>query len=113
GSATMADNRGLRKRLARYAIADRRKAVRQLLTTLVPLAASAAALLYGIDHGFWLAAFLALPAAAFFASRRANTALGLAVSFLTLIPYTFWRRDHALHHAGSGNLDRRGRGDLT
>lgn len=129
GSVTMAESRGLRKRLARYAVPDRRKAVRQLLTTLLPLAASAAALFCGLAHGFWLAAFLALPAAAFlvrlftiqhdcghgafFASRRANNALGLAVSFITLIPYTFWRRDHALHHATNGNLDRRGKGDLT
>ena len=31
---------------------------------------------------------------------------------LTLTPYDFWRRTHALHHATSGNLDRRGFGDI-
>lgn len=129
GSATIADNGLLRKRLARYAIADRRRAILQLLTTISLLLASAAALLYGIAHGVWLAAFLALPAAAFlvrlfiiqhdcghgsfFRSRRANNTLGLVISLMTLIPYTFWRRNHAVHHATTGNLDRRGRGDLT
>ena len=128
GSAAVTNNRLLRKRLACYAIADRRQAILQLLTTTSPLLASAAALLYGIAHGVWLAAFLALPAAAFlvrlfviqhdcghgsfFRSRRANNALGLVISLITLIPYTFWRRDHAFHHATTGNLDRRGRGDL-
>ena len=31
---------------------------------------------------------------------------------LTLTPYDFWRRTHAMHHATSGNLDRRGIGDI-
>jgi omega-6 fatty acid desaturase (delta-12 desaturase) len=31
---------------------------------------------------------------------------------LTLTPYDFWRRTHAIHHASSGNLDRRGIGDI-
>jgi len=129
GSAAIADIGLLRKRLARYSVADRRRAIRQLLTTTLPLLASAAALLYGVAHGVWLATFLALPAAAFlvrlfiiqhdcghgsfFRSRRANNTLGLAISLMTLIPYTFWRKDHAVHHATTGNLDRRGRGDLT
>jgi hypothetical protein len=29
-----------------------------------------------------------------------------------LTPYDFWRRTHALHHANSGNLDRRGIADV-
>ncbi|MCC6476548.1 fatty acid desaturase [bacterium] len=48
----------------------------------------------------------------FFKSQRANNTLGLLCSVLTLMPYYYWRREHALHHAGNGNLDRRGRGDL-
>jgi omega-6 fatty acid desaturase (delta-12 desaturase) len=34
------------------------------------------------------------------------------MSVLTMAPYSLWRREHALHHAGSGNLDRRGVGDI-
>jgi len=30
----------------------------------------------------------------------------------TLTPYDVWRRSHALHHATTGNLDRRGIGDI-
>ncbi len=29
-----------------------------------------------------------------------------------MTPYDFWRRTHAIHHATSGNLDRRGIGDV-
>ena len=40
--------------------------------------------------------------------------IGLAgsSSMCTLTPYDYWRRTHAIHHATSGNLDRRGIGDV-
>ena len=48
----------------------------------------------------------------FFRARRANDWIGRIIGVLTFTPYDFWRRSHALHHAGSGNLDRRGIGDI-
>lgn len=38
--------------------------------------------------------------------------LGRALGVLTLTPYDVWRRQHALHHSYSGNLDHRGAGDV-
>ena len=32
---------------------------------------------------------------------------------VTLMPYSYWRHTHAIHHATSGNLDRRGVGDIV
>jgi acyl-lipid omega-6 desaturase (Delta-12 desaturase) len=117
------------KRLSHYAKPDAARAVGQLLTTLVPLLASAAALFYGLAHGFWPALLCAIPAALFlvrlfiiqhdcghgsyFASKRLNDALGRTLGVLTLLPYAAWRRDHAVHHATCGNLARRGIGDIT
>ena len=49
---------------------------------------------------------------AFFRHRRANDWVGRVLGVLTLTPYDAWRRAHATHHAGSGNLDRRGVGDI-
>jgi omega-6 fatty acid desaturase (delta-12 desaturase) len=49
----------------------------------------------------------------FFRSRRSNDWLGRIIGILTLTPYDYWRRTHAAHHATSGNLDRRGMGDVT
>ena len=49
---------------------------------------------------------------AMFTSRRINDWVGRVIGVLTLTPYDFWRHSHALHHAGSGNLDRRGIGDI-
>ncbi len=118
-----------RSRLAAYAKADMLRAVTQLANTALPFLASMGALLYGLDRGYWVAALFALPAAflvvrlfiiqhdcghfSFFASRRANDIVGLALSVLTLMPYAAWRRTHAVHHATNGNLDRRGTGDIT
>jgi acyl-lipid omega-6 desaturase (Delta-12 desaturase) len=114
---------------ALYARADTKRAVTQLLGTGLPFLVLVAALLYGVDRYGWAALPLALPAAgllvrlfmiqhdcghgSFFKSRRANDLLGRTLGVLTLTPYAFWRQSHAIHHAGSGNLDRRGVGDVT
>jgi omega-6 fatty acid desaturase (delta-12 desaturase) len=49
----------------------------------------------------------------FFRQRLANDWVGRAISVLTLTPYDYWRRSHAVHHASSGNLERRGVGDIS
>jgi hypothetical protein len=48
----------------------------------------------------------------FFHNRSANDWVGRVIGVLTLTPYDFWRRTHAMHHAGSGHLERRGLGDV-
>lgn len=48
----------------------------------------------------------------FFRSRRLNDWVGRAIGVLTLTPYDVWRQSHAIHHATTGNLDRRGTGDI-
>ena len=48
----------------------------------------------------------------FFASRRANSFWGYLTGVLTFTPYEQWRGQHAIHHGSTGNLDRRGVGDI-
>lgn len=48
----------------------------------------------------------------FFPSRRANDWTGRVIGVATLTAYDHWRASHAHHHANSGNLDRRGIGDV-
>ena len=45
-------------------------------------------------------------------SRRANVAVGTVLGLFVLSPFTRWKHDHAVHHATSGDLDRRGVGDV-
>lgn len=48
----------------------------------------------------------------FFGNRSANNWVGRCLGVLTLTPYKVWRRTHAIHHASSGNLGKRGIGDV-
>lgn len=48
----------------------------------------------------------------FFRNRQVSDWTGRVLGVLTLTPYDVWRRTHSVHHASSGNLDRRGMGDV-
>ncbi|MDF2667807.1 MAG: fatty acid desaturase [Paenibacillus sp.] len=48
----------------------------------------------------------------FFKSKAANEILGTITGILTVVPYHQWRHTHSVHHASSGNLDKRGVGDI-
>jgi omega-6 fatty acid desaturase (delta-12 desaturase) len=48
----------------------------------------------------------------FMPSKRLNTWLGVTVGLIVLSPFHSWRLEHAAHHASSGDLDRRGSGDI-
>jgi omega-6 fatty acid desaturase (delta-12 desaturase) len=107
-----------------------RKAVWQLLDTFVPYAALWGLMVYLVQqrYSYWITLALALVAGAllvriyiffhdcchgsFFASPLANRILGYVSGILTFTPFEDWRRAHAAHHATSGDLDRRGVGDV-
>jgi omega-6 fatty acid desaturase (delta-12 desaturase) len=117
-----------RRAVEPYVGPNARRASLQLVTTLVPLALVVWAIHLALQWSVALALPLALPAAgllvrtfilmhdcahgSFFSSRRINDAVGFITGVITLTPFTQWRRDHALHHASSGDLDRRGHGDV-
>jgi len=77
---------------------------------------------------YWMTLALAIPAAgfhvrlfiifhdcghgSFFRSKKANDILGVITGILAFTPYYQWRHTHAIHHATSGDLDRRGIGDV-
>jgi omega-6 fatty acid desaturase (delta-12 desaturase) len=49
---------------------------------------------------------------AFFKNRSMSDWLGRVIGVLTLTPYGVWRHTHSVHHSTSGNLGRRGMGDI-
>jgi len=117
-----------REILAPYSQPDTGKSLLQLLCTAVPFAALVAGIVAGLAYQVWWALLLVVPAGvflvrlfmiqhdcghgAFFRKRWANDLLGHALGVVTLTPYIDWRRSHALHHATTGNLDKRGMGDI-
>ena len=117
----------LSRRFTAYG-ADTKRSILQLGTTATPFIALLAIMAWASHDLYWLTLLLAIPTAgllvrlfiiqhdcghsSFFRSRAANDLIGRALSVLTLTPYYSWKRDHAAHHASTGNLDRRGRGDV-
>ena len=117
-----------RAAVAPYQRSDTRRALIQLADTLLPLGLAFCLMHAALGWSPWLTLALSVPAAgllvrtfiimhdcghgSFFASRRANDAVGYVTGVLTATPYKHWRHEHALHHASAGDLDRRGHGDV-
>ena len=117
------------KRLGPYRLPDNRRAAFEIALTAVPFLAAWIVMWLLLQVSVWLALLASIPAAGFlvrlfmiqhdcghgslFSAQSANDWTGRVISVLTLTPYDLWRRSHALHHASSGNLDRRGIGDIN
>jgi omega-6 fatty acid desaturase (delta-12 desaturase) len=122
------DARALTHLLARYSEPNNARGVFELVITVVPFIVIWALIWVAVDHGYSIGLLLVVPAAgflvrlfmiqhdcghgSFFFGRLANDWVGRAIGVVTLTPYDLWRRSHARHHASSGNLDRRGIGDI-
>ena len=127
-SAAATDPARLVRILAPYSRPSSRRGLFELAITASALAGLWVLMWLSLDVGYWLTLLLAVPASvflvrlfliqhdcghgAFFRHRAVNDWVGRALSVVTLTPYDFWRRTHAIHHATSGNLDRRGIGDI-
>jgi omega-6 fatty acid desaturase (delta-12 desaturase) len=48
----------------------------------------------------------------YFANSQANRWVGACLGLITMFPFSYWKKTHAVHHGTSGNLDRRGFGDV-
>lgn len=120
--------RALAQSLARYRQPNNLRGIFELMITAVPFLVIWALTLIVVVRGHWIGLLLSVPAAgllvrlfmiqhdcghgSFFRGRLANDWVGRAIGVVTLTPYDYWRRNHARHHASSGNLDHRGSGDI-
>jgi len=114
--------------VARYQKPSARRAIWQLVNTLVPYAGLWCLMYFTRSVSWWLTVPLAVLAGAilvrtfiifhdcghgsFFRSAKANHILGAITGVLTFTPYYHWRWQHAIHHSSAGDLDRRGTGDV-
>jgi len=117
----------------KQAVAEHRKpvlrsSVWQLANSLLPYLALWGLMIWTLNISYWLTLTLAVVAAgflvrlfiifhdcghgSFFKSRRANRWVEFFTGVLTFTPYGQWRHKHAMHHATSGDLDRRGAGEI-
>jgi omega-6 fatty acid desaturase (delta-12 desaturase) len=124
----MSSTTDLTRALLRYCEPNLKRSLFELAVTVVPLGLLWVLMWLSLSVGYWLTLLLAVPAAgfmvrlfiiqhdcghgAFFRHRLTNSWVGRVLGVLTLTPYDYWKHNHAIHHATSGNLDRRGIGDI-
>jgi omega-6 fatty acid desaturase (delta-12 desaturase) len=118
----------VREALAAYAHPSLGRSVFDIVTSVVAYLALSVLMYRALDVSYLLTLALTLPAAgflvrtfvvfhdcahgSFLASKRANGSVGRLLGLLVLSPFQRWRHDHAIHHATSGDLERRGVGDI-
>ncbi len=127
-SETALDPKQLMRDLAAFRDPKTARSLWELAITLVPFIAVFGAALFAIDAGYY-AGLALIPVAgllllrlfiiqhdcghyAFLSSKSGNDWIGRALGVLTFTPYDCWRLSHARHHARTGNLDKRGFGDV-
>ncbi len=116
------------KVLAQYRTPSLSRSLFELLVTVVPFVAIWALAWWAMSVSYWLTFGLSLLNAgfllrlfaiqhdcghgAFFKSRTFSDWVGRVLGVLTVTPYDVWRHTHSVHHSSSGNLCRRGMGDI-
>jgi acyl-lipid omega-6 desaturase (Delta-12 desaturase) len=99
-----------------------------IATSVVPYIALSVLMYLTSAFSLPLTLVLALPAAGFLVrtfvvfhdcahgcflpSKQANNHVGRLLGLFLLSPFRRWRHDHAVHHASSGDIERRGVGDV-
>jgi acyl-lipid omega-6 desaturase (Delta-12 desaturase) len=118
-----------REEVARHEQPSLRHGLFDLATSVAPYLAISVAMYLSLDVSVWITLVLAVPAAgfllrtfivfhdcahgSFLPSRRANLWVGRLTGLLVFQPFANWRHNHAVHHGSSGDLDRRGTGDIA
>jgi omega-6 fatty acid desaturase (delta-12 desaturase) len=106
----------------------RGRSIWQLVNTLTPYAGLWCLMAWSIHVSYGLTLALSVIAAgflvrifiifhdcghgSFFKSKKVNSFWGYMTGVLTFTPSAFWRHEHAIHHSHSGDLDKRGVGEV-
>lgn len=114
--------------VSKYQFPDKWRSVWQIANSIIPYIATWYLMYRSLSVSYWLTLALAPVAAgfmmrifiifhdcghgSFFKSSKANRIVGTVCGILTHTPYSQWTREHAIHHASSGDLSRRGVGDV-
>lgn len=118
----------LKKSVQPFAKPDTIKSIKQLMNSIIPFIFLWFLAFQSLSVSIWLAIPLIILAAAFvvrifiifhdcthgsfFRNTKANRIVGTITGIITLFAFEKWKRNHAIHHATSSNLDKRGTGDV-
>jgi acyl-lipid omega-6 desaturase (Delta-12 desaturase) len=118
--------------LAPYQKPAWKPAIWQLIDTVLPFLACLGLMAFtriAFPAAYWLTLLLAIPTGGFMIrtfilfhdcghnsftpSLKANRIIGFFLGIIVFTPADQWWKSHAIHHATSSNLDKRGVGDVT
>lgn len=104
------------------------KSIGQIVNSFGPFIASWVLAYFALQISFWLmlpfAVFAGLLSVrifiiqhdcghgSFFKNKKVQDAVGFACSVVSFTPYHYWKMQHAMHHAHSGDLDHRDIGEV-
>ncbi|MGR3763140.1 fatty acid desaturase [Rossellomorea sp. NS-SX7] len=124
----MTNLKTLKKQVAPFEKGTTKESIWQLINTVIPFIILWVLAYQSLSVSYWLALVPMVIAAGFltrifiifhdcthynfFKSRRTNRIVGTALGVITVFPFDQWGHDHTVHHATSGNLDKRGTGDI-
>ena len=116
------------KTLAAYREPNQLRSIYEIGISLIPFVLLWGLAWWSLSVSYWLALAISIFNAAFllrlfaiqhdcghgafFKNRIVSDWAGRVIGVLTLTPYDVWRRTHSAHHSGSGNLAKRGMGDI-
>jgi len=115
--------------LAPYQAPAWKPAIWQMINTILPLIALLILMFFSLSMPYWVTLLLSIPTAGFLIrtfilfhdcghnsftpSLKANRIIGFILGVIVLTPSDQWWKSHAIHHATSSNLDKRGVGDVA
>jgi len=126
--SSAANYAGWQRLVAKYQQPDLRLSIWQVINSFGGFFLCFGLMIATYSISYWLTLLLALPAAgflvrifiiqhdcghgSFFKQRKANDGVGMVCSLFTMVPYKYWRKSHATHHAHHAELEERGIGDI-
>ena len=121
-------DRSWEKVIMKYNHPDLLRSVWQICNSVIPYIFMWFVMYRSLQYSYWLTLLLSLVATgflirifiifhdcghrSFFVSKRANYIVGMIMGIITLTPFHTWHHQHWIHHSTSGNLDKRGIGDV-
>ncbi|MGG1401210.1 fatty acid desaturase [Bacillus salipaludis] len=125
---TLEKTKNLKNQVAPFEKSTTKESVWQLINTVLPFILLWYLAYISLSVSYWLALVPIVLASgfltrifiifhdcthhSFFKNRRVNRIIGTSMGVLTLFPFDQWGHEHSVHHATSGNLDKRGTGDI-
>jgi acyl-lipid omega-6 desaturase (Delta-12 desaturase) len=121
-------DRSWEKVIMKYNKPDLKKSIWQICNSFIPYLIMWYLMYRSLEYSYWITLLLSVVASgflirifiifhdcghrSFFASKRANNIVGMIMGIMAFTPFYKWHQQHWIHHSTSGNLDKRGVGDV-